>query len=72
MLKDIFDPNWWAERIGEKSGAYDKARNSKVRKWADSLTGWKWWFWQLGVGGLAVVVIELVLNQLGMTMLPWR
>ena len=72
MLKNILDPNWWAERIGEKSGAYDKAKNSKVRKWADSLTGWKWWVWQLGVGGLAVVVIELVLNQLGMTMLPWR
>ena len=72
MLKNILDPNWWAERIGEKSGAYDKARNSKVRKWADSLTGWKWWFWQLGVGGLAVIAIELVLNQLGMTMLPWK
>ena len=71
-LKNILDPNWWAERIGEKSGAYDKAKNSKVRKWADSLTGWKLWVWQLGVGGLAVVVIELVLNQLGMTMLPWR
>ena len=72
MLKNILDPNWWAERIGEKSGAYDKAKNSKVRKWANSLTGWKWWAWQLGVGGFAVVVIELVLNQLGMTMLPWR
>ena len=72
MLKNILDPNWWAERIGEKSGAYDKARNSKIRRWADGLTGWKYWAWQLGVGGLAVIVIELVLNQLGMTMLPWR
>ena len=30
-LKNILDPNWWAERIGEKSGAYDKAKNSFAR-----------------------------------------
>ena len=55
--------------IGEKSGAYDKARNSKIRRWADGLTGWKYWAWQLGGGILAVIVIELVLNQFSMTML---
>ena len=27
-LKDIVDPNYWAEKIGNKSGLYDKARNS--------------------------------------------
>ena len=42
-LKDWTDPNYWANEIGEKSGAYDKARNSKIRQWADSLEGWKWW-----------------------------
>ena len=55
-----------------KDKLYNWAMKSSLRKWALSLTGWKWWVWQLGVGGLAVVVIELVLNQLGMTMLPWR
>ena len=25
-LKDIIDPNYWATKIGEKSGLYDKAR----------------------------------------------
>ena len=72
MIKNILDPNYWAHKIGKKSGAYDKARNSKIRRWSDSLTGWKYWAWQLGGGILAVIVIELVLNQLGMTMLPWR
>ena len=24
-LKDIIDPNYWATKIGEKSGLYDKA-----------------------------------------------
>ncbi len=71
-LKNILDPNYWASKIGEKSGAYDKARNSKFRKWVDSLTGWKWWVWQI-VGGLVfVVVVEFLLNLLGLSMLPWR
>ena len=42
MIKNILDPNWWAEHIGEKSGAYDKARNSKIRNGTDGLTGWKY------------------------------
>lgn len=71
-LKNILDGNYWAHKIGEKSGAYDKARNSKIRKWADSLTGWKWWAWQI-VGGLVfVAVAEFFLNLIGLSMLPWR
>ena len=38
-IKDWVDPNYWANKIGEESGLYDKARNSSTRKWADSLTG---------------------------------
>ena len=71
-LKDSMDPNYWANKIGEKSGAYDKARNSKMRKWADGLTGWKWWAWQIVGGLLFVVVAEFFLNLLGLSMLPWR
>ena len=71
-LKEWVDPNHWANKIGEGSGAYDKARNSKTRKWVDSLEGWKWWAWQI-VGGLVfVVVAEFVLNLIGLSMLPWR
>jgi hypothetical protein len=72
MLKNILDGNWWAEKIGDKSGAYEKAHNSKLAQWSRSLTGWKWWAWQLGSGGIGLIVIELLLNQIGMTMLPWR
>ena len=30
MLKNIVDPNYWANKIGNKTGAYDKAHNSKL------------------------------------------
>ena len=71
-LKNFVSPNYWAEKLGNKSGLYDKAENSKLRKWADSLEGWQWWAWQLGVGLLAFVVIEALLNSLGLTILPWK
>ena len=71
-LKDSLDPNYWASKIGEKSGAYDKARNSNLRKWALNLKGWKWWAWQIIVGGVILVIIEIGLNYIGMTILPWR
>ena len=71
-IKNAVDPNYWAERIGEKSGLYDKARNSKTRQWVDSLEGWKWWAWQLGGGLIGVIIVEYLLNMVGMTMLPWK
>ena len=71
-LKDSVDPNYWASKIGQKSGAYDKAKNSKLRKWALNLKGWKWWAWQIIVGGGMLVILEIGLNYIGMTMLPWK
>mgnify|MGYP001160957431 FL=1 len=71
-LKDIIDPNYWASKIGERSGLYDKARKSSIREWALGLEGWKWWAWQLGPGLIAVILIEVLLNLIGLTMLPWR
>jgi len=71
-LKNAVSPNYWADRIGEKSGAYDRARNSKLRQWVDSLEGWKWWAWQIVGGLVGVIIIEYLLNMIGMTMLPWR
>jgi len=71
-LKDIIDPNYWATKIGEKSGLYDKAEKSSIRKWALGLTGWKWWAWQIVGGILFVVIVEFLLNKIGMTMLPWK
>ncbi|MBR19340.1 MAG: hypothetical protein CMA64_04230 [Euryarchaeota archaeon] len=70
-LKNAVSPNYWAEKIGEKTGAYDKARNSKLATWASNLDGWMWWLWQLGVGLIFFVFIEIILNMFGMTLLPW-
>ena len=47
------------------------AMKSPLRKWALELTGWKWWVYQLIVGGIVFFMIELLLNQIGLTMLPW-
>ena len=72
ILKDIIDPNYWASKIGERSGLYDKARKSSIREWALGLEGWKWWAWQIVGGLLFVVIVEFLLNKVGMTILPWR
>ena len=51
---------------------YKWAMKSPLRKWALGLTGWKYWAWQLGVGGVFFVIIECLLNMIGMTILPWK
>ena len=71
-IQNIVDPNYWATKIGEKSGLYEWAMKSPLRKWAPSLTGWKWWFYQIIVCGIIFLIMEWVLNQIGMTMLPWK
>ena len=48
------------------------ATKSPLRKWALSLTGWKWGAWQLVVGGIFFIVVEYLLNQIGMTIIPWK
>ena len=55
-----------------KKYLYNIAMKSPLRKWALSLTGWKWWIWQLLIGGIVFAVLELLLNLIGMTMLSWR
>ena len=71
-IQNIVDPNYWATKIGEKSGLYEWAMKSPLRKWALSLTGWKWWFYQIIVCGIIFLIMEWLLNQIGMTMLPWK
>jgi len=71
-LKNWTDPNYWGEQLGEKTGAFEKAENSKLRKWIDSLEGWKWWAWQIGGGLVFVIILEFLLNLVGLTMLPWK
>ena len=55
-----------------KKYLYNLAMQSPIRKWALSLTGWKWWVWQLAVGGVFFIAVELLLNSIGMTIIPWK
>ena len=51
---------------------YKKAMKSPLRKWALNLTGWKWWFYQIVICGIMFIIIEYLINLIGMTMLPWK
>ena len=51
---------------------YNIAMKSSLRKWALSLTGWRWLVWQLIIGGMFFIIIEYLLNQIGMTIIPWK
>ena len=55
-----------------KDYLYNIAMKSPLRKWALELTGWKWWFYQIVVCGIMFVILECLLNLIGMIMLPWR
>ena len=55
-----------------KNYLYNIAMKSSLRKWALSLTGWKWWVWQIVVGLLCFSIAEILLNKLGMTIIPWK
>ena len=55
-----------------KKYLYNLAKKSPIRKWALSLTGWKWLAWQLVVGGIFFIILEIILNLIGMTMIPWK
>ena len=54
-----------------KKYLYNLAKKSPIRKWALSLIGWKWLVWQLVVGGIFFVILEIILNQIGLTMIPF-
>ena len=51
---------------------YEWAMKSPIRKWALGLEGWKWWLYQIAVGGIGFYLIECLLNLIGLTILPWR
>ena len=55
-----------------KEVLYKKAMESPIRKWALNLPGWKWGGWQLAVGGVFFIAVEVLLNLMGMTIIPWK
>ena len=55
-----------------KQYLYNLAKKSRVRKWALSLKGWKWWAYQIICGSIFFLILEFLLNLIGLTMLPWK
>ena len=55
-----------------KKKLYEWAMNSPLCKWALGLEGWKWWVYQIVVGGIGFYIIECLLNLIGLTILPWK
>ena len=71
-LKDLTSPSYYAELIGDKYGLWDKALNNRFRHYVLNLTGWKWWFYQIVICGIVFILLELLLNLINLTLLPWR
>ena len=73
LLGNIVDPSWWADLIGEKSGAYERERKpNKFKEWKLKQPLWKQAFIEILLLTLIALAFEPVLNMLGMSMLPWR
>ena len=49
-FKDIIDPQWWANLIGNKTGLFQRARNNRYRRWLETLPMKKKIAIELGVG----------------------
>ena len=71
-LSNLTSPSYYAELIGHKYGLWDWALNNPFRHYVLNLTGWKWWFYQIVVGGIFFILMELLLNLINLTLLPWR
>ena len=71
-LKALVSPDYYADIIGNKSGLWDWALNNPFRHYVLNLTGWKWWFYQIVILGIVFILIELLLNLINLTLLPWR
>ena len=40
--------------------------------WRDNLTGWKWWLYEIGGVILFFAIVEVIVYQVGYSVLPWR
>ena len=59
-MGNIVDPSWWTDLIGEKSGAYDRARKpNKFKEWKLKQPLWKQFFIEV----LMFTLIALAFNK---------
>ena len=73
-FKDIIDPQWWANFIGNKTGLFQRARNNRYRRWLETLPPRKKIAIELGVAIPLMILMDhyILMPYLGMAMLPWN
>ena len=73
-FKNIIDPQWWANLIGNKTGLFQRARNNRYRRWLETLPPRKKIAIELGVALPLMILMDhyILMPYLGMAMLPWN
>ena len=73
-FKDIIDPQWWANLIGNKTGLFQRARNNRYRRWLETLPMKKKIAIELGVGIPILILMDhyFLMPYFGLAILPWN
>ena len=73
-FKDIIDPQWWANFIGNKTGLFQRASNNPYKRWLETLPPRKKIAIELGVAIPLMILMDhyILMPYLGMAMLPWN
>ncbi len=73
-FKDIIDPQWWANFIGNKTGLFQRASNNRYKRWLETLPPRKKIAVELGVAIPLMILMDhyILMPYLGMAMLPWN
>ena len=73
-LGNLVDPQWWATLILKKTGLLRRCEKvgEKVIKWKSKFSPRQRLFIDVLTFTLIALVMEPLLNMVGMSMLPWR
>ena len=72
MLKNILDPNYWAGKIIDKTNMEEKVKTSRFVTWKNQLPQPYKLIFEISMFVVGIYLVELWLNLLGVSMLPWR
>ena len=73
-LGNLVDPQWWATLILKKTGLLRRCEKvgEKVKKWKSKFSPRQRLFIDVLIFTLIALIMEPLLNMVGMSMLPWR
>ena len=73
-LGNLVDPQWWATLILKKTGLLRRCEKvgEKVEKWKSKFSPRQRLFIDVLTFTLIALIMEPLLNMVGMSMLPWR